>query len=191
MPKFILLNGPPRSGKDTAAKVLTDSIAMPSGDYHVYHEKFSAPLKTAFAGMMEADIDDFVVDYYEDKKELPIDALGVSFRQWQIDFSETLMKPKYGNDVFGRLLWHRVNMCDMGALAVYVISDCGFQVEIDYLLTRANPSDVLLLRLQRDGCTFDGDSRGYVTAPSMINVLNESLPAFRKEVREIVQGWLT
>lgn len=195
MPKFILLNGPPRSGKDTAAKMILNGDSI-NFDYLVNHMKFSAPLKEAFAAVMEKDINDFVVEYYEDHKEEIIPFLGVSFRQWQIDFSEKFMKPLYGNDVLGRLFINRIQAdLENGPDEnwVYVISDCGFQVEVDHILKTFPPADVLLIRLFREGCTFVGDSRSYVIAPGCTEIdlrNNSNLTIFEDILTEHIKAWL-
>lgn len=182
VPKFILLNGPPRSGKDTAAKAL-----LSIRDKFI-HEKFSAPLKEAFAGMMNVSIDDFMVEYYEECKDEIIPFLGVSFRQWQIDFSEKFMKPLYGIDVFGRLL---INRIDSYSPNTYVISDCGFQIEVDHVIKNFPEKDVLLVRLHRQGCTYDGDSRGYVKGPNVIDIYNnDAQDLFERRIRCTLDGWL-
>lgn len=154
-PKLILLNGPPRSGKDTAAKFLENHINSVSTAL-TSHEKLSAPLKEIFAAVLELEIGpDFVVPYYEKRKEDLVETFGVSFRQFQIDCSEKFMKPLYGQDIFSRILLHRIHDFD----GICLVSDCGFQHEFDYLSSKA---DVALIRLFRKNCDFANDSRQYV-----------------------------
>lgn len=156
--KLILLNGPPRSGKDEAAKILKSYLVI---NTRVYHEKFSAPIKRAFASAANARIENFNVDYYEEHKEEVIPWLGVSYRQWQIDFSEKFMKPLYGENIFGRMLLDRLEERKHDG-AICIVSDCGFQIEFETLLAAFDPADILLIRLYREGCSFKGDSREYV-----------------------------
>jgi hypothetical protein len=193
MIKFILLNGPPHSGKDTVAKMVIDNLS--DSEYLVSHEKFSAPLKEAFAAMMEGDINNFVVEHYEDHKEEVVPCLGVSFRQWQIDFSEKFMKPLYGNDIFGRLLVQRINDSRLDADDdwIFVISDCGFQIEVDHILKSIPKEDIFLIRLHREGTSFDGDSRSYVAAPNCEELdfrNNASLNILEELICEHVNTWL-
>lgn len=162
------------------------------------HEKFSAPLKECFAALMEVDINDYVVEYYEDHKEEIIPCLGVSFRQWQIDFSEKFMKPLYGNDIFGRLMKHRIHQsidqADTDAEEwIYVISDCGFQIEVDHILKSIEPKNILLIRLHRKDCDFSGDSRGYVEAPGCaeMDIQNHGTEAaLEAMLKSTVEEWL-
>lgn len=170
--KVILFNGPPRSGKDSLSLATEGFVFDQPNTGMVVHEKFSRPLKAAFAAMMNETMnEDFNVGFYEEHKEEVIPCLGVSFRQWQIDFSEKFMKPLYGNDVFGRLLWDRLagQIEEVeGKPAFVVISDCGFQVEVDYLLKKLPPENIFLFRLQRHGTSYVGDSRGYIYAPESV-----------------------
>lgn len=160
---FILFNGPPRSGKDTAAKIAFDYVATKS-NLLANWEKFSYPNKRMFATMMQAHLDLWGnVSPYEEKKGEEIPLLGVSYRQWQIDVSEKFMKPLYGKDIFGRLLLDRCRRAekeiDGAFFPIFIVSDCGFQIEVDTL----KDHNVLLFRMHRDGCTFEGDSRQWVS----------------------------
>jgi hypothetical protein len=181
--KLILLNGPPRSGKDTAAAAIeTFLLDLPSLPF-VVHDKLSAPIKYAFCAMMRAKMDGFNVDYYEAHKEEVIPAIGKSYRQWQIDFSERFMKPCYGIDIFSRLLWSRL---EEQAADYAIISDCGFQIEIDYLLAKVEPADVCLFRLNREGCSFSGDSRQYVFAPTSVCTFSLRNEGWKQEYEDSV-----
>lgn len=162
MTKFILLNGPPRSGKDTAAKMIIEILR--AAGHTAYEDKLSAPIKEAFAGTVQADINEFVVAGYEASKEQVIPMFGVSFRQWQIDFSEKFMKPLYGKDIFSKLLLARTTEEDF-----CVVSDCGFQREADYLSGQA---ECYVIQIHRPGTSFDGDSREWVIGA--YSVFNES-----------------
>lgn len=157
---FILFSGPPRSGKDTGAKIVTDFIAG-TGNYRAHQEKFSFPNKRAFAGLMNVKCDEFgVVTPHEAFKDIPDPVLGVSYRQWQIDVSEKFMKVLYGQDVFARLLLDRCLLRSRfnPLVPIFVVSDCGFDVEVHSLANH----DVLMFQMVRDGCTYKNDSRSSV-----------------------------
>lgn len=164
---IILFNGPPSSGKDTIARHLFEKWDFYQLPDQCHFDRMSMPIKTAFAGMTGTELDEFGNNLtYEKIKEQPLDFLaGKSYRQWQIDFSEVLMKPKYTNEIFGRLLVSRIEEkrkgCDTDSI---VIPDCGFDVELD-VLSRLLPTrdKLFLFRLHRSGKTFAGDSRSYVT----------------------------
>src|SRR5277367_2870726 len=114
MGKIILLNGPPSSGKDTGAKHIREFLNHTPYQGRLLHtamDRFSLPVKRAFAGMMGVSCTaDGIVTQYEPIKELPIARIGgMSYRQWQIEFSEDFMKPKFGEAIFGQLLIERIN----------------------------------------------------------------------------------
>lgn len=154
---LILLNGPPRSGKDTSFEILHALLRAKTG---VVHEKFSLPIKLAFAGMMGVLplLPGYIVERYEARKDETVPELGVSFRQWQIDFSEKLMKPQYGDDVFARLFLQRCHHWNAPNTTI-VVSDCGFTVEYRTVVASKMFSRVTLLHTERHGCTFVNDSR--------------------------------
>lgn len=183
---IILFNGPPRSGKDTAAKmVYYDHFRRqyPNKLYPLW-EKFSFPNKRAFAGMMGLGIDMLgYVDPWEDRKSDIVPSLGVSYRQWQIDYSEKFMKPLYGNDIFGRLFLDRVSHYNP-KFFIPIVSDCGFQVEADIL----RDHNVLLFRMERDGCTFAGDSRQPVAPASNWAFYNVNNNVSKEEMGQFVIG---
>lgn len=189
---FVLFNGPPRSGKDTAGHAVRRHF---QNFMSVRWEKFSLPNKFAFAGMMNAGIDDFGnVDIYEETKAAIVPTLGVSYRQWQIDFSEKFMKPVYGNDIFGRLLLDRCKVRLNEPNWICPVSDCGFQVEADVLAHSFNLEKCLLITIRREGCSFEGDSREWVQPVqnmahrTLYN--NKSKEEFEARVIETVQEWL-
>lgn len=152
MPRYVLINGAPRSGKDTIAKWFFNTHPK-----RVFFERFSMPHKLAFAAMMDQHINLWgEVDHFEDIKDEIIPTLGISFRRWQIDFSEKFMKPLSGENVFGRMLHARTR--NFPPSTIVVIPDCGFQIEVDTL----RDEDCLLIRVERNGCDFSSDSRSFV-----------------------------
>lgn len=163
--KLILLNAPPRSGKDAIARYLLDEG---EGSQFIL-DRMSMPIKQAFAGLMSASIDYYGnVDGYEADKAKPIPLLGnASYRQWQIDFSEHFMKPLYGSHVFAKLFLDRLS--NYGAAwtpkspeLIVVVPDCGFQLEYDTLIAELPPEDIALFHIHRPGCIWWGDSREWV-----------------------------
>lgn len=158
MQKFkniIILNGPPRSGKDTIAKLiptLTKEIVY-------QHEKFSDPLKAAVHALWE--IPKEIVNRYEELKDIPLSELrGKTLRRCYIDMAEKLAKKEYGNTFFGQSLCRKLKPREAD---VAIISDGGFAEEIIPLYSLVKvPSDICLVRLYRDGYSFEMDSRDYI-----------------------------
>lgn len=196
MGKIILVNGPPSSGKDTAAKALMAHGAL--GSHRVLMDRLSMPIKRAFAGMMQSNIDQYGnVFPYESEKEKIIPMLGKSYRQWQIDFSEKFMKPNYGEAVFGELLVKRINRRFQKNISdIIVIPDAGFEIEVKTLYREYAPKDILLIRCFREGFTFNKDSRSYISAPTMPGAAqadienNNTVDDFAEKVIATVKVWL-
>ncbi len=163
--RIVLLNGPPRCGKDTAARTFSLGGAF-------VHDKFSLPIKRAFAAVMGVPVHDNLNVYpYEDYKEQVIPALGVSYRKWQQDFAEKMMKPTCGHDVFARLLIERLApLRVIRSVTTVLVSDCGFQIEAD-VLEQAG-LDVRVIQLHRDGCSYSGDTREYVEGKRTVKIDN-------------------
>jgi hypothetical protein len=153
--KVIFVNGPPASGKDTAAEI----IERITGARHI---KFKAQLDR----LLEVTYDLAPTRLRElctrEMKDVPVqDFGGRSYRNACIHMSEEIIKPNFGADYFGVILAKRI--FHQHSLAKwYVISDCGFLEEVEAIVSRMRFTDALLLRMHRDGCNFDNDSRNYV-----------------------------
>ncbi len=166
MKKIILVNGPPRSGKDTVG----DIIAKIAGGTPV---KFAASLKRATHAFFHALRDDFSDDtlyvatrasindaYYEQTKETSMPLFGgLTPREAYIGASETFLKPTFDNDVFGNILADQIERSDK---KLFVVTDSGFQSEAEVMIRRFGLDNVKLIRLTRAPYTFEGDSRGYI-----------------------------
>ena len=195
MGKIILLNGPPSSGKDTAARHIRQMLSNTTYHMRVALDRLSIPIKRAFAATMGLPIDaDGNCQPWESQKEVIIPDFGISYRQWQIDFSESFLK-KYNEVIFGVLLARRIERkFTKGIANLIVVPDCGFQVEIDTLYQIFPPDDILLIRCHRPGHDFKGDSRGYVKTPSGAAIFcplnNFTEEQYLKQVEAGVKCWL-
>lgn len=198
MGKIILLNGPPSSGKDTAAKHIRKNAGWltPSDKPApmIMLDRMSMPIKRAFAGTMGLPItEDGIVEPWESKKEEVIPEFGISYRQWQIDFSESFLK-NYNIAIFGQLLSARIERrFSKGIANLMVIPDCGFPIEIDTIYEDFPHEDILLIRCHRPGFTFKGDSRGYVRAPqgcAVFDPINQLEHEYLAQIEAGVKCWL-
>lgn len=122
-----------------------------------------------------------------DKKEQPQKELGgLTYREFMIHISEDIMKPLYGDDVFGkRAAQVCVDALYFGHKNV-VFSDGGFIDEVKAL--HEEGLEVIVIRLHRDGYTFVGDSRRYIYPDfcrSFDVTLNEGMP--HQAVQEILE----
>lgn len=198
--RIVLFNGPPRSGKDTAARACMESEDL-NGFYRVF-DRMSMPLKRAFAGMMNKSIDRWGnVETYEDQKEKTWAAGPIyeSYRQWQIDFSDKFMRPLYGDNVLARLFMQR--QFNQSPDAVIFVPDCGFDIEYKTLSDAFLPHNVLVVKIYRPGADFSNDSRNYLKVGSfgdkrdsehVIHISNSGTEAeFTRKVITRVGRWLT
>lgn len=158
MTKYILLNGPKRSGKSSCANAITNARSI---DASIAIIGFSFHLKRFVHGIYLGQ-NGFALDpdHFDAVKEHPQEILdGMSWRQAYIHYSETVIKPLHGKEWFGQQLVRAAR--DDGA-DIVMVPDSGFREEAEVLIREAGPENVLLIQLHRPGHGFEGDSRGYV-----------------------------
>lgn len=146
--QWVLINGPPGCGKDTLVNGLAAYIAF-------MHLKVSSPLKRMLAAMLNVDL-----RWIEENKDTKVLMLGgITVRQALIDMSEKYMKVLYGEDIMGRIAHDRARY---SANRLTITSDSGFTVESERIIHNAGKINCIIIRVHRDGCTFDGDSREWM-----------------------------
>ena len=79
--------------------------------------------------------------------------------------SENLAKPRYGSDIFGVKALAAAKAMEENGLEAIVYSDGGFVEEIEYM---AKHYPTTVINVYRDGYTFEGDSRDYVTEGKLV-----------------------
>lgn len=166
--KIILLNGPPGAGKDTAAEFICEQFCFNSN-----HIKFSQYLKSAVHALF--GFKNVNHDHFEARKNDPVDELGGKTpRQEYIAMAEDFVKQRYSETFFAENV-ARVIMLDQeheSEEQIYVISDLGFQKELDYFLSLFDEEDLIVFRLHREGKDFSKDSREYVKYDKAIDIQN-------------------
>lgn len=160
MNKIILLNGPAGSGKDTIGRFLVDKLNK-AGIY-----KFADPIKKAVAALFDLSPEEYQF-YFETQqgKNNPSPRFNNKTpREWLISFSEDFAKKNGGPQIFGKILGDKLRTnFSSGVIESAVVTDSGFLPEAEAVLnTFGNEVDVYLIRLNRTGYKFDGDSRGYI-----------------------------
>ena len=176
----VILNAPPGAGKDSLAfddewcfevgnTLLCDYYADKGIPYIDSHTSISfkygmfevlRPILTV--GIGEDGADEFF-DRYQDRdlKEQPWDKLsGMSPRQFMIFLSENFMKVAFGKEVFGKYTAQKVKDSPSSFI---ILSDCGFAEEVDEVVKAVGAENVHIFQWSADGCSFNGDSRRYLT----------------------------
>lgn len=161
---IFLLNGPPGSGKDFAAAILGErQFKMAGALKRMTH---------AAMGLRYGGGDPYSAAYFEAHKDVPRSEFGgATPRDAYIQMSEGFVKPLLGEDYLGRVLAKeigdavklRYDLRPEAAPPRYAVSDCGFREEALALVDAFGPQALTLVRLAREGCSFDNDSRGYIT----------------------------
>ena len=129
---------------------------------------------------------------FESTKSDIIPWLGVSYRQWQIDFSEKFMRPTYGTDIFGRMLYDRIKPYADKEYEKVFISDSGFAAELKVLHEYFSPDDILLARIHRPGFDFTGDSRSYLrdVTKHEVDVYNDgTVDEYINKIKKLIDGF--
>lgn len=173
----VFLNGPPRSGKDTAGKFLSS--------------QFSKSMVVKFAGTLKRGTH---IDYglpveladnaFEATKDVPQEAFfGRTPREAYIMKSEQQTKPFLGEDHFGRVLRRRMWRYYQQGSRNFFVTDSGFASEAVPVIEAVGEKNCLLMRIHAEqrGCSFSNDSRSYIELPGITTVEienNEEEPGF-------------
>lgn len=151
--RILLLNGAPRSGKDTAGAILCDLL----DDARRY--AFANQVKEMAMGAMGVPMS--WIKHFEAMKDEPSPILcGRSFRECCIQMSEGFAKPLFGDRYFGDAL-----AADISAIAadqgdhIAIVTDSGFREEAEALVDTFGRSSVRRILISRPGTSFDHDSR--------------------------------
>lgn len=146
--KIILINGPPRAGKDTAAMIMVRNLRV------ARHHKLSSPLKSGIIKIFSLSGRD--AKDVEENKDVPLEMFhGATYRRAQIDLF-LMLKDTYGPEILGELAVRR--MKDMAAGHV-IISDAGRDDEIIPLMDKYGSKAIYFLFVSRPGCMFTNDVR--------------------------------
>ncbi|WNO47323.1 hypothetical protein [Vibrio phage vB_VibM_10AMN] len=210
MLKVAVFNGPPRSGKGVAASHMKKLINTVDTNLPAFHMEFKDELFKICANTLSISVEDYQTDYDRqtpDKvwwmKDLvsistsasmvsPREQNNFSQRDFLIHMSENVIKPSFGKDAFGKAF---VN--SLPEEGIVFVSDSGFPEELQPVIDHVGAENVLVIRIQRNGCSFEGDSRDYLT-PEMFNdkvqfyqiTNNGTEMEFLEGVEELVGMWL-
>ncbi|NDV52797.1 hypothetical protein [Salipiger sp. PrR003] len=153
MQKLVMFNGPPRAGKDTAGEICRGLIDKGAT---VAFVKFTTAVKDATHAEYGLE---GAADTFEALKDTPLKEFrGLTPRQAYIDKSERL-RAEHGHDIVARMLVDRVRELDAD---IVINTDLGMDYEAEHLVRYFGAENTSLVRLHRDGHTFEGDCRYYV-----------------------------
>ncbi|AFK66683.1 deoxynucleoside monophosphate kinase [Colwellia phage 9A] len=150
--KIFLLNSPPDSGKDYAAELLHEM-------YGTKHMEFKAPMHKIAMALTGLDSEAYYAIYNDRvlKENVHPLFLGFSPRDLMIWISEDVCKPQFGEDFFGKPAATGVDVKN-GT----VFSDSGFPIEVNPLAEVHGAENIYVVRFNRNGSHFGGDSRDYL-----------------------------
>ena len=173
----VILNGPPGVGKDTIADLMVSEGFVKHQMKAILYQHTADHCRIPLF-IFETMASDRLL------KDKPTTLLnGLTPRQALIHVSENVYKPRYGLDYFGQAA---AKACVDQNSRFTVFSDGGFDEEIEPLQEVFDV--VLIVRLHREGYTFEGDSRSYLTGWQLTTdvTLEEGSPG--RAVEEIMKA---
>lgn len=183
----IMFNGPPGCGKDYATSVLVRELSLKGTAAH--HLEVKNRLIDLTCLIHDMDRDEWDRMYHHPTKDMPLVQFGgMSMRQALIRVSETVIKPNYGLDYFGRAAGKTLKD------GVNVFSDGGFEPEIRAIIKSVGEDNFLLIRVhpivdgEAKGFEGSGDSRSYVMGEGIpaVDVTNDYTQLFTDTVMDAV-----
>ena len=147
MKKIVCFNAPPESGKDTGALFLQKTFG---GEIY----SIASPIKKIVADIYKVPISKLEKNKNQSLPEL----LSCTPRECYIQYGEAI-KQLHGDNYWIDFTIERIKNSQEN---LFFITDLGFQKELNQLVKTFEIENVLLLKLFRQGCTFDNDSRYYV-----------------------------
>lgn len=193
---IVIFNGPPDSGKDHAAKHFSKKFGAPHFEMKEALRRTAHQMTTTIMeGWPEflcADreiVEDSAVllcnsmEYNKSLKSTMKQSIwgDRTWREFLIHISEDIMKPIFGQDVFGRAARKLVRESNS---PVVFFSDGGFQEEVEELRKEGT---VLVFQLSREGCAWEGDSRGYTNGDFTRTIFNTEDEEWLKDIASFVQ----
>jgi hypothetical protein len=158
--RLIVINGPPRVGKDTAQQYISRYVREHMPFSRPMTVKLSEPLKRAAHALYNVFHN---WDYYDgegkSQKGLAVgDFLGLSPRQAYIEMSNKLIE-MHGPEVLGFLA--RKVIVRHNSTSVFIV-DCGMVEELRPLINLVGQRGTCVIEIHAADRSFENDSRGYI-----------------------------
>ena len=147
MINIIFTSNAPRSGKDTATRLLMSQFSY----MHPIKITMAGPLYDAIGSLFGIDPNEWN-ELYEHEKDIPTTRLkGHSPRtalQW---LAEDVMKPTYGVAFFGEIAAQRATQARSGGHELAIVSDGGFIDELNAYVSAVGREDCYVISIIRHG----------------------------------------
>lgn len=162
-PFLIGISGKAYSGKDFTA----DAIKQLFPDFKIYKIAYADAVRNMLKSIVDVD-----AIYKLNKKEEPIEGLGVSLRELMQSLGTDWGRHILGDNFWVNILNKRINDNSFLTEAdVIVISDCRFQNEIEYIINRAG----IVLNVITDSQEYK-KSKFYEHESEMISIVGDIDP---------------
>lgn len=180
MGKIIIFNGPPRSGKDFAARAVSQSIP--------------GSLRIGFADKIKRDtharygFPDIGIFAFEVTKDRENDLFeGKTPRQAYIE-TAAINRMRFGEQYYGQYLWSVVSHIRP---VVTLIPDAGKPEETEFLVGSAGAENCLLVKVLTGDRGFEGCNRQWLSLKGVqsVEVSNPMTPAFNAAVVGLVNNF--
>ena len=195
LPLYTLVQKMFNVDEETFWKIYTDRILkeLPSSQFRVCLSHTDLLSLVQIIGRDAIDPDDLSRDFKFDMDKNSV-TLNLSVREAMIYVSEVIIKPRWGEDYFGKarmdLILHPYNTVYYDDSAA---SFNGDTVELNAAIEHFGQENCLLVRIYGRG-SFEGDSRGYIPDGVLSNVIdinNEgTLGDFLVKGQEKIYNWL-
>ncbi len=186
-PKLIVLNGPPRCGKDTLAKNYERATLK-----LVRHVKFARQLKVMTHRLYGVPNPEDYEQFDETKDEPNFEYFyGLTPRQAYIGVSETYIKPTHGLSFFGiKLVELMKTFQEQAIVQCFVSSDGGLEEELLPVVEHCGAKNILVVKITREGYTFKGkgDSRHYYSEEFLSKLGVESKQLVNDDIKSFTDS---
>jgi hypothetical protein len=177
----IVLNGPPRAGKDTAIEVLAEVFS----DADVY--QFFRPIKELLHQELGLAVP---YDFYEDAKDVPLPEFGgMTPRRAYIDKGDR-MQAEHGHSILTDTYFAAIASSN----APILVTTCGMDSEALEIAGIFGLENTLVLRIHRDGCDFSQDSRSWVHSDHLtirdVRNVHGRQREYQSEVAAVCRAWV-
>ena len=167
----LILNAPPRAGKDSLAEYIRLNICkhienvVPSvSSFKKYPSRIIDTLRD-ISGISKEEWED---RYYSDLKDYPwVKLNGISQRQFIVKVCEELVKPVFGDSVFGNAAKHSIiskintSLPSRSHSLLFVLTDGGFKEEVEPIIKAGNSLglfDVVIAQWYAEGVDYESNN---------------------------------